>query len=343
MEKWNKVIMVTGGAGFIGSHLVKKLVFNHPDWLIYNVDKLTYAGNLENVKECENRANYRFFQFDICDPLNISRLFNENSIIISKNEAVTDIIHLAAESHVDNSISNPLNFAMTNVIGTLNLLDIAHFYWEKDDLDKHRFHHVSTDEVYGALKIGEKPFKEENKYFPHSPYSASKASSDHFVRAYHDTFGLNVTISNCSNNYGPNQYPEKLIPLVVNRLMHKERIPVYGDGTNIRDWIYVGDHCDAIEKIFLYGKNGETYNIGGNNEISNIEIINNIIKCYSLITGKSPDEYYSLITFVKDRPGHDFRYAIDNEKIKNELGWEPTKKFDDGIFETVKWFCENGK
>lgn len=340
MKEWNKVVMVTGGAGFIGSHLVKKLVFNHPDWMIYNVDKLTYAGNLDNVKECKDEPNYRFFQYDVCNK-EISSLFNEAHGVIKKNESVTDIIHLAAESHVDNSINNPLDFAFTNVIGTINLLNIAKFYWGQDILNNHRFHYVSTDEVYGSLKIGEAPFKEENKYFPHSPYSASKASSDHFVRAYHDTFRLNTTISNCSNNYGPNQHQEKLIPLVINRLIHNEKIPVYGDGSNIRDWLYVDDHCNAIEAIFLYGKSGDTYNVGGNNELSNLDIINHIIKCYALLINKDASDFYHLISFVKDRLGHDFRYAIDNSKICKELGWKPLKNFDEGILETVKWFYNN--
>ena len=326
MQDFEKTIMITGGCGFIGGNLVNYLHKTHPEWRIINVDSLTYAANPFYISVNLSSAwlnNYKMIVMDICSP-DIDKVFEE--------EGVTDVIHLAAESHVDNSIENPSLFAQVNILGTLNLLNAAVKHW-KDDYSKHRFHLVSTDEVYGALKPGEPAFKETNKYFPHSPYSASKASADHFVRAYHDTYGLNITISNCSNNYGPNQHQEKLIPKTISRILKGEKVPIYGDGTNVRDWLFVRDHCTAIENIFLNGKNGETYNVGGNCEKNNLEIVAAICKCIS--TNPNPDD---VITFVPDRKGHDFRYAIDNTKIKTELGWVPQTSFEDGMKKTVDWY-----
>lgn len=326
MKEYEKTVMITGGCGFIGGNLVNYLLRNHPEWKIINVDSLTYAANPYYISAHLSSAwidNYKMLKMDICSP-DIDSLF--------KKEGITDVIHLAAESHVDNSIENPTLFAQVNVLGTLNLLNAAVKHW-KDDYASHRFHLVSTDEVYGALKPGEPPFKETNKYFPHSPYSASKASADHFVRAYHDTYGLNITISNCSNNYGPNQHKEKLIPKTISRILNGEKVPIYGDGTNIRDWLFVGDHCTAIENVFLNGKNGETYNVGGNCEKNNLDIVAAICECID--TNLKPAD---VITFVPDRKGHDFRYAIDNTKIKTELGWSPSMTFDEGMKTTVDWY-----
>lgn len=326
MQDFEKTIMITGGCGFIGGNLVNYLHKTHPEWRIINVDSLTYAANPFYISVNLSSAwlnNYKMIVMDICSP-DIDKVFEE--------EGITDVIHLAAESHVDNSIENPSLFAQVNILGTLNLLNAAVKHW-KNDYSKHRFHLVSTDEVYGALKPGEPAFKETNKYFPHSPYSASKASADHFVRAYHDTYGLNITISNCSNNYGPNQHQEKLIPKTISRILRGEKVPIYGDGTNVRDWLFVRDHCTAIENIFLNGKNGETYNVGGNCEKNNLEIVAAICKC--IITNPNPDD---VITFVPDRKGHDFRYAIDNTKIKTELGWVPQTSFEEGMKKTVDWY-----
>lgn len=339
MNDFEKVIMVTGGAGFIGSHLVRLLVNKYPNYLIINFDKLTYAGNLENLKDIEDKSNYKFERGDIRDRVDILEVFERYK--------VTDIIHLAAESHVDRSIMNPHLFLETNVYGTVNLLDVAKFHWQ-DDYSKHRFHHVSTDEVYGALDMNpEHKFTENTPYNPHSPYSASKASSDHFVKAYHDTYGMNVTISNCSNNYGPNQFPEKLIPLVINKLKNGEEIPVYGNGENVRDWLYVEDHAKAIDLIFHKGKSGETYNIGGKHEMSNIDIVKMIIDIFYNYDFKYNSwrllgiNYGAFIKYVTDRPGHDLRYAIDCSKLENELGWHPEETFKSGILKTVKWYCDN--
>lgn len=337
MEKYDKVIMITGGAGFIGSCLVKHMVKKHPNYKIVCFDCLTYAGNLENLKEVENAPNYVFCYGDIRNYDHIGIAFNEYM--------VTDVIHLAAESHVDRSINGPRDFVETNVIGTFNLLEMARHKW-RDDYSSHRFHHVSTDEVYGSLNLGEKTyFHEDTKYDPHSPYSASKASSDHFVKAYHDTYGMNVTISNCSNNYGPNQFPEKLIPLAINNLKNGKKIPVYGTGDNVRDWLYVEDHAKAIDLIFHNGEAGETYNIGGLCEKSNLEIVEEIIHEFMVLTKGPIDganinvkDYYE---FVEDRKGHDKRYAIDCWKLHDKLGWQPEEVFETGIYKTVKWYLEN--
>ncbi len=345
---FDRVVMITGGAGFIGSHVIRRFVKNYPNYLIINFDKLTYAGNLENLKDIEDSNNYKFFWGDIADKADIKTAFDLYN--------VTDIINLAAESHVDRSILDPGEFINTNVVGTYRLLDVALSYW-KDNLDKHRFHHVSTDEVYGALDMNpEHKFTETTPYNPHSPYSASKASSDHIVKAYHDTYGLNITISNCSNNYGPNQFPEKLIPLVINKLQNDDLIPVYGTGENVRDWLYVEDHASAIDIIFHNGKSGETYNVGGNCEMTNLEIIKSIIENYAHLrraltpeghnftydpVPKWIERYNASITFVTDRAGHDLRYAIDSSKLQNELGWKPAETFGTGIAKTIKWYMEN--
>lgn len=328
-----KNILITGGAGFIGSHVVRHFVNKYPNYRIINFDALTYAGNLENLKDVENYPNYTFFEGDIRNIQDIRFVFETFDI--------TDIIHLAAESHVDRSIKNPNVFAETNVIGTLNLLNVAKDRWcgFPYDLDPHRFHHVSTDEVYGALDMNpENKFKETTPYNPHSPYSASKASSDHFVKAFHDTYGLNVTISNCSNNYGPNQFPEKLIPLVINKLENGEKIPVYGTGENVRDWLYVEDHAKAIDLIFHNGVAGETYNVGGNCEKTNLEIIGELL-ANSKMGGTHKLE--DVIEFVKDRAGHDLRYAIDTTKIERELGWKPEESFESGMKKTFEWYTSN--
>src|SRR6056297_2507442 len=326
-----KTILITGGAGFIGSHVVRLFVNKYPDYKIVNLDKLTYAGNLANLKDIEDKPNYEFVKGDIVDESFILKLFEEKQF--------DGVIHLAAESHVDRSISNPTEFVYTNVIGTVNLLNAARHIWKDDSSDK-KFYHISTDEVYGSL--GEEGiFTEETRYDPHSPYSASKASSDHFVRAYQDTFGLPVAISNCSNNYGSFQFPEKLIPLFINNIKNRRPLPVYGKGENVRDWLWVVDHARAIDVIFHKGKIGETYNIGGFNEWKNIDLIRVICRVMDEKLGRRAGESEKLITFVKDRAGHDLRYAIDASKIKNELGWEPSVQFEEGIRKTVDWYLAN--
>ena len=323
-----KNILITGGAGFIGSHVVKRFVNKYPNYNIYNVDNLTYAGNLSNLKDLEDKKNYFFFKIDIKNHNEILKLFIDKKI--------TDVIHLAAESHVDKSIENSFEFAKTNVLGTLSLLEASKISWDLSSKNN-IFYHISTDEVYGSLGL-EGSFNEYSKYDPNSPYSASKASSDHFVRAYHKTYGLPILISNCSNNYGPNQHAEKMIPNIIKSLLKQIKIPIYGDGKNIRDWLYVDDHCDAIELIFNNGNCGETYNIGGNYEISNIDLADIIIKIFDEIKLNNPGTSNKLIEFVSDRPGHDFRYAIDFSKIKKQLGWTPKTNFDKGIRETINWY-----
>ena len=326
-----KKILVTGGAGFIGSHLVRLLVNKYPEYRIINMDVLTYAGNLENLKDIEDKENYTFVKCDICDLKKVSQIFEEHNI--------DSVIHLAAESHVDRSIEDPFSFAQTNVMGTLSLLQAAKRYWNGNFTNK-LFYHVSTDEVYGSL--GEEGFfTEETAYDPHSPYSASKASSDHFVRAFADTYGLPIVISNCSNNYGSYQFPEKLIPLFINNIVHNKPLPVYGKGENVRDWLFVNDHARAIDVIFHKGKFGDTYNIGGFNEWKNIDLIKVIIKTVDRLLGREEGASEKLITFVTDRAGHDLRYAIDSTKLKNELGWEPSLQFEEGIEKTVVWYLEN--
>lgn len=322
-------ILITGGAGFIGSHVVKRFVKSYPHYQIFNLDKLTYAGNPANVKEMEEMPNYRFVKADICD-------FNQMREVITTFQ-IDGIIHLAAESHVDRSITDPFSFARTNVLGTLNLLQAAKELWKESYANK-RFYHVSTDEVYGALGLDNRLFTEVTAYDPHSPYAASKASSDHFVRAYHDTYGLPVVISNCSNNYGPNQFPEKLIPLFINNIRHNKPLPIYGKGENVRDWLYVEDHACAIDLIFHEGADGVTYNIGGFNEWKNIDLIRLLIKTTDRLMGRDEGTSEKLITFVTDRAGHDLRYAIDATKLKNELGWEPSLQFEEGIEKTVLWY-----
>ncbi|MBP7103064.1 MAG: dTDP-glucose 4,6-dehydratase [Bacteroidales bacterium] len=326
-----KNILITGGAGFIGSHLVRLMVTKYPKYHIYNLDKLTYAGNLENLKDIENAPNYTFIKGDIVDANFINTLFSEFIF--------DGVIHLAAESHVDRSIHSPLDFILTNIVGTANLLNAARSTW-KNSFENKRFYHISTDEVYGSLgEIG--AFTESTPYAPHSPYSASKAGSDHLVRAYHDTYGLNTVISNCSNNYGPFQFPEKLIPLFINNILHNKPLPVYGKGINVRDWLYVEDHAKAIDLIFHNGKSGETYNIGGNNEWKNIDLIQKLIEITDELLHRPIGSSHSLITFVTDRAGHDLRYAIDASKIRQELGWKPSIQFDEGFRQTVQWYLEN--
>ena len=326
-----KNILVTGGAGFIGSHVVRLFVNKYPDYKIINLDKLTYAGNLANLKDVENKSNYEFVKGDIVDASFIDNLFEQYRF--------DAVIHLAAESHVDRSISNPLEFVMTNVIGTVNLLNAAKKCW-KENYSDHRFYHVSTDEVYGTL--GETGmFTETTAYDPHSPYSASKAGSDHFVRAYHDTYGLDIVISNCSNNYGSHHFPEKLIPLSINNIKNNKPIPVYGKGENIRDWLWVEDHARAIDVIFHKAKTGSTYNIGGHNEWTNIALIRLLCKIMDEKLNRAEGESEKLITFVKDRAGHDLRYAIDSSKLQRELGWTPSLQFEEGLEKTVEWYLKN--
>jgi dTDP-glucose 4,6-dehydratase len=351
-------ILITGGAGFIGSHVVRLFVNKYLDYRIINLDKLTYAGNLANLKDIEDKPNYLFAKADICDFAKIQELMAQYSI--------DGIIHLAAESHVDRSIKDPFTFAQTNVMGTLTLLQAAKLYWESlpEGYEGKRFYHISTDEVYGALELthteGVKPpftttasstehhlayskafFYEDTKYQPHSPYSASKASSDHFVRAFHDTYGMPTIVTNCSNNYGPYQFPEKLIPLFINNIRHHKPLPVYGKGENVRDWLYVEDHARAIDTIFHHGKIADTYNIGGFNEWKNIDIIKVIIRTVDRLLGNPEGASLDLITYVTDRKGHDMRYAIDSTKLQKELGWEPSLQFEEGIDKTVRWYLDN--
>ena len=327
----SRIIIITGGAGFIGSHVIRLFVTKYPSYKIVNLDALTYAGNLENLRDIEKAPNYFFEKADILDAAALERIFSTYQ--------PDGIIHLAAESHVDRSILSPLDFVYTNVIGTVNLLNAAKKCWGNKTEGK-RFYHVSTDEVYGAL--GETGFfTERTKYDPHSPYSASKASSDHFVRAYHDTYGLPVVISNCSNNYGPNHFPEKLIPLFINNIIEKKPLPVYGDGLYTRDWLYVKDHAAAIDLVFHKGKPGDTYNIGGFNEWKNIDLVKLLCKQMDEKLGNAPGTSESLITYIKDRPGHDRRYAIDASKINQELGWKPSVTFEEGLSETIDWFLQN--
>ena len=353
-----RTIIITGGAGFIGSHVVRLFVNKYPDYRIINLDKLTYAGNLANLKDIEDRPNYTFVRMDICD--------YEAILTLMQTEHVDGIIHLAAESHVDRSIKDPFTFARTNVMGTLSLLQAAKTYWSSlpERYEGKLFYHISTDEVYGALSLtnpeglpspfataassaihhhayGTDFFLETTKYNPHSPYSASKASSDHFVRAFHDTYGLPTIVTNCSNNYGPYQFPEKLIPLFINNIRHRRPLPVYGKGENVRDWLYVEDHARAIDTIFHRGTIAETYNIGGFNEWKNIDIIRVIINTVDRLLGRSEGEDMNPITYVTDRPGHDARYAIDSRKLQRELGWEPSLQFEEGIERTVRWYLDN--
>ncbi|MBQ5691944.1 MAG: dTDP-glucose 4,6-dehydratase [Alistipes sp.] len=353
-----KSIIITGGAGFIGSHVVRLFVNKYPEYRIINLDKLTYAGNLANLKDIENKPNYTFVKADICD--------FDTILSLMKQYEVDGIIHLAAESHVDRSIKDPFTFAKTNVIGTLSLLQAARLYWESlpEQYEGKRFYHISTDEVYGALEMThpegiEPPFKttasstdhhlaygtdffyETNKYNPHSPYSASKASSDHFVRAFHDTYSMPTIVTNCSNNYGPYQFPEKLIPLFINNIRHHKPLPVYGKGENVRDWLYVEDHARAIDTIFHNGKIAETYNIGGFNEWKNIDLIKVLIRTVDRALGNEEGASEKLITYVTDRAGHDLRYAIDSTKLQKELGWEPSLQFEEGIAMTVEWYLSN--
>lgn len=346
MEKaqFKRSILITGGAGFIGSHVVRRFVKKYPEYRIVCLDNLTYAGNLENLKDIENYPNYIFEKCDVCDSENIDGILRKYDI--------DGIIHLAAESHVDRSIKDPLAFARTNVMGTLTLLEGARRFWAKscEGYNGKLFYHISTDEVYGALEIelekneapfGNTFFVESTPYSPHSPYSASKASSDHFVRAYHDTYGMPEVITNCSNNYGPYQFPEKLIPLIINNIILRRPLPVYGKGENVRDWLYVEDHAGAIDKVFHEGKSGETYNIGGNNEWKNIDLVKEIIQITDSMLGRQSNEDLNLIAYVEDRKGHDLRYAIDSSKIRRELGWQPETTMKEGLLKTISWYLDN--
>lgn len=354
-------ILITGGAGFIGSHVVRLFVNKYPDYHIINLDKLTYAGNLANLHDIKDKPNYTFIKADICD--------FETVLEIIRKYNVDGIIHLAAESHVDRSIKDPFTFANTNVIGTLSMLQAARIHWESQEKPWEingvpcLFYHISTDEVYGALEItapdglespfstkassahhhvyGEKFFTEENSYHPHSPYSAAKAASDHFVRSFHDTYGMPTLVTNCSNNYGPYQFPEKLIPLFINNIRHRKPLPVYGRGENVRDWLFVEDHARAIDTIFHKGQVADTYNIGGFNEWKNIDLIKVLVNTVDRQLGRAEGEDLDLITFVTDRKGHDMRYAIDSRKLQKELGWEPSLQFEEGIELTVRWYLEN--
>jgi len=326
-----KNILITGGAGFIGCHVVKLFVKKYPEYRIINMDKLTYAGNLENLKDIENEPNYIFEKVDICDIQKVREVFEKYSI--------DSVIHLAAESHVDRSITNPFEFAQTNIMGTLTLLNQAKESW-KDNYEGKLFYHISTDEVYGSLG-DEGFFLEDTPYDPKSPYSAAKASSDHFVRAYSNTFGMPIVITNCSNNYGPNQFPEKLIPLFINNIRNNKQLPVYGEGLNVRDWLYVEDHARAIDVVFHSGKKGDTYNIGGFNEWTNIALIKVICRAMDRRLGREEGTSEELITYVTDRAGHDLRYAIDSTKLSEELGWKPSLQFEEGIEKTVDWYMEN--
>lgn len=323
-------LLITGGAGFIGSHVARKMVLGHPEIHVFNLDSLTYAGNLENLTDIENRSNYQFIKGDIVDEAFMEKLF--------ETYPIDGVIHLAAESHVDRSIANPMAFINTNIVGTVNLLNACRNSWK--EMKGKLFYHISTDEVYGSLG-SEGLFTEETAYDPRSPYSASKASSDHLVRAYHHTYGIPVVLSNCSNNYGPNQFPEKLIPLAINNILHMKSIPIYGKGENVRDWLYVEDHAEAIEQIFQNGISGRTYNIGGLNEWQNIELIRLLCRIMDEKLDRTSGTSEGLITFVKDRAGHDLRYAIDSSRIENELGWKPSLTFEQGLTRTVEWYLEN--
>lgn len=335
MTQYTRSIIITGGAGFIGSHVARLFVTKYPQYRIINVDKLTYAGNLQNLSDIEGKPNYYFERADICDYEVMKRLI--------ATYQVDGIIHLAAESHVDRSIKDPFAFAQTNVMGTLSLLQAARTVWEAlpEGYRGKRFYHISTDEVYGSLEMGVGYFTEATKYDPHSPYSASKAASDHFVRAYHDTYKMPVVVTNCSNNYGPYQFPEKLIPLFINNIRQGKPLPVYGKGENVRDWLYVEDHARAIDLVFHEGKDAETYNIGGFNEWRNIDLIKVIIATVDRLLGHPEGHSLSLITYVTDRAGHDLRYAIDSTKLKRELDWEPSLQFEEGIERTVRWYLDN--
>lgn len=354
---FKRTIIITGGAGFIGSHVVRLFVNKYPDYHIINLDKLTYAGNLANLADIEDKPNYSFVKLDICEFAKVLELMQK--------ERVDGIIHLAAESHVDRSIKDPFTFAQTNVMGTLSMLQAAKLYWEglPEKYEGKRFYHISTDEVYGALALshpeglespfttaasgkhhhayGKEYFLESSKYEPHSPYSASKASSDHFVRAFHDTYGMPTIVTNCSNNYGPYQFPEKLIPLFINNIRHGKPLPVYGKGENVRDWLYVVDHARAIDVIFHKGTIADTYNIGGFNEWKNIDVVRLLIKTVNKLLGRPEESGEDLIKYVTDRPGHDMRYAIDSRKLQRELGWEPSLQFEEGVEKTVRWYLDN--